>query len=582
MRSPRTDGPWRLVEHANGAKPAPSGAVPSAQAVRVATRLAAVQSNPSSSRLQCYDFRPVDEKRDALDRYDELPSVQFARGLLRDAFGLELSLTDAGGPAAHRRGAIMASSSPACRTALFSREGFARCDAFYRDGGEEPGAFRRPCHLGLMAVGAEADRPDAGPIRAIVSGFLPHPGSEQQFGDIARQLAGLAPESPGPMAIARKTVTLTEDQLGLVEIIVAAVARELGDHGTHQPRQSPSGTTDGPGLWGLLGASASMRQLFASMQRMAPSHAPVLVVGESGTGKTVVARALHDHGPRHGGPFVAQGCGALPDGLLDSTVFGHVRGAFSGAVRDSIGLLGAAGGGTLFLDEVDEMSPALQVKLLRVLQEGRYRPVGATEDVAADVRIIAAAHSDLKEMVDAGRFRQDLFYRLHVLPLNVPPLRERRGDIPWLVRRFCAELGMPQRPIAAAAWDCLERHPWPGNVRELRAEVQRWQVSASSAEVIGMEHLTVALRAASGLVGDDDGAAARAAVGGDATLAEAVAALERVVIRAGLERTRGNRRRLARELGISRTTLLERIHRYGLDDGGADNPPFGREPGAPP
>jgi two-component system, NtrC family, response regulator HupR/HoxA len=254
----------------------------------------------------------------------------------------------------------------------------------------------------------------------------------------------------------------------------------------------------------------------------------------------------------------------MPDDLLESTLFGHVRGAFSGASRSQEGLFGAADGGTLFLDEVGEMSPALQVKLLRVLQDGSYLPVGGTALRKANVRIVAATHRDLARGVEEGTFRQDLFYRLHVLPIRLPPLRERAGDLRMLVEAFLAELPNVPKRLLDSTWECLEHHRWPGNVRELRAEVFRWQITASDAAEIRPEHLSSEIGAAGGYasVGNP---AVRAAVRGEGSLSEAVEALEREIISEGLTRTGGNRTRLAKELGISRTTLGERLKRYGFE-----------------
>jgi two-component system response regulator HupR/HoxA len=310
-----------------------------------------------------------------------------------------------------------------------------------------------------------------------------------------------------------------------------------------------------------------MRETFELLRRVVASEAPVLVVGESGTGKELVARAIHAHGPRKHGPFVAQSCATLSDDVLEASLFGHVRGAFSGAIRGHEGLFGAAAGGTLFLDEVAEMSPAMQAKLLRVLSDGAYLPVGSTSPKKADVRLVSATHHDLSALVEDGRLRQDLYYRLHVIAVPLPPLRERPGDVRLLSEHFLREIeGAPAR-ISQSAWRCLERYAWPGNVRELRAEMARWAVVCGPGLEVGPEHLSPAIRAAGGFAparADHVENADTSAAAGTGSLESAIAELERALLVRGLERTGGNRTRLAKELVISRTTLNERLKRYGL------------------
>ncbi|AKI99178.1 two-component system response regulator HydG [Archangium gephyra] len=231
----------------------------------------------------------------------------------------------------------------------------------------------------------------------------------------------------------------------------------------------------------LVGRSAPMRTLYELIERVAYSHAPVLVRGESGTGKELVARALHFEGPRKEGPFVAVNCTAIPNALLESELFGHVKGSFTGATTPRRGLFLEADGGTLFLDEIGDMAPELQAKLLRVLEDGEVRAVGADASRKVDVRVVAATHQELEARVREGRFRQDLFYRLNVVPLNVPPLRERREDIPLLVEHFVAwsRKRNPRARLAGfspEALAALAAAPWPGNVRELENLVERLAV----------------------------------------------------------------------------------------------------------
>jgi two-component system response regulator PilR (NtrC family) len=227
----------------------------------------------------------------------------------------------------------------------------------------------------------------------------------------------------------------------------------------------------------IIGRSRAMQEIFALVERVARTTSTVLLEGESGTGKELIARAIHYDSPRSSGRFLSVNCGALPENLLESELFGHVRGAFTGAVRDKKGLFREAGGGTLFLDEIGEMTPAMQVKLLRALQDKRIRKVGGTQEEAVDTRIIAATNQDLKQRISDGDFREDLYYRINVIPIRLPPLSERREDIPLLVDFFikkCSkEMSTEERRISVEAMRILEGYSWPGNVRELENVIER-------------------------------------------------------------------------------------------------------------
>jgi transcriptional regulator with GAF, ATPase, and Fis domain len=250
------------------------------------------------------------------------------------------------------------------------------------------------------------------------------------------------------------------------------------------------------GRFGMIGRSAKMRELYELLARVAPSDVPVLVVGETGTGKELVARALHEHGPRRAKPFLAENCAAVPANLLESELFGHKRGSFTGAVADRMGRFVAADGGTLFLDEIGDMPLAMQAKLLRVLQDGEVRAVGANASVKVDVRVVAATNRDLKEMCARGTFREDLYFRLAVVVVAVPPLREREGDVRLLAAaflgRYAGEMQRPGARLGDEALTALERWRWPGNVRELQNELQR--ALALSDGVIGVDALSEAVR----------------------------------------------------------------------------------------
>jgi two-component system response regulator HupR/HoxA len=294
--------------------------------------------------------------------------------------------------------------------------------------------------------------------------------------------------------------------------------------------------------------------------RAARFDVAILLTGESGTGKELLARAIHYASGRADKPFVVENCGALPDNLLESELFGHKRGAFTGAFEDRIGLFQQAHGGTLFLDEIGETTPAFQVKLLRVLQEGEFRPVGGSRPVSVDVRVIAATNRDLEAEVKAGRFREDLFYRLATVPLRLPALRERPMDIPALARAILAKtgaaLGRRAEGFAPATLDCLSAHGWPGNVRELQNEIQRMLV-LSDGPVLTPDLLAPQIRQA-GLAEALEGNA-------PAGLRGRVDALESRVLVEALARNRGNLSRTARELGLSRLGLSKKMLRLGVE-----------------
>jgi DNA-binding NtrC family response regulator len=314
---------------------------------------------------------------------------------------------------------------------------------------------------------------------------------------------------------------------------------------------------------GLLGGSPVFLEARSICERAAPTDVPVLITGESGTGKEVFARTLHARSQRAKKPFVAINCGALNPALLESTLFGHKRGAFTGAVGDAPGLFVEADGGTLFLDELGEMDPSLQVKLLRVLESGELLPVGASRPVMVNVRIVSATHRPLEEMLKQRTFRDDLYWRVRGIEIALPRLADRVGDLPVLAQHFLnqARALVPRSgptSISAGAMRRIEAYAWPGNLRELRHEMQRGLVMAAGRGEILEEDLSPALRAgAASAAGPERGAEG-------ATLEEKIAALERREIALALEATGGNRSQAATRLGLSRQGLLNKMDRYGL------------------
>lgn len=307
----------------------------------------------------------------------------------------------------------------------------------------------------------------------------------------------------------------------------------------------------------MIGESPAMRALRRQMSRVAAApDVPVLILGETGTGKELVARGLHRASPRHGGPFIAESCGALAEGILASELFGHEAGSFTGAARQRRGLLEQAHGGTLFLDEVGEMPPRVQVMLLRALQEGVIRRVGGERPIRIRVRVLAATHRDLPTLVAEGGFREDLYYRLCGATLRVPPLRERAEDVALLVAHFLAQARQSALMPSGRALQALQAHRWPGNVRQLRAEVIRWTVFCDHPPTLA--DLSPAIQGLA-LPGRPDASV------GARTLQESVAVVERAALRAALDGSGGNKSQAARSLGIDRNTLKRKMRTYGLE-----------------
>jgi two-component system, NtrC family, response regulator AtoC len=310
----------------------------------------------------------------------------------------------------------------------------------------------------------------------------------------------------------------------------------------------------------LLGESDAIRQVLRLIDKVADYRTTVLIQGESGTGKELVARALHKRSSRAERPFVAINCGAIPESLMESEMFGHKRGAFTDAHSDKRGIFQEADQGTLFLDEVGELTPPLQVKLLRVLQEGVVRPLGGTKDMAVDVRVVAATVRDLRKEVAAGRFRDDLYYRLNVLQITVPPLRDRLDDIPLLVEHFLRRnnkrLGTRITGIDAAVRKRLLSYGWPGNVRELENMIERASVLADG-EVLTLVDVGDRMQPPTDALGEVLGS-------GELSIKKATRVIEDTLIRRALERTRGNRTAAAKLLEISHRALLYKIKDYGV------------------
>jgi transcriptional regulator with PAS, ATPase and Fis domain len=313
----------------------------------------------------------------------------------------------------------------------------------------------------------------------------------------------------------------------------------------------------------FIGSSAPIRRILDMIPRIASTPSTVLITGESGTGKELLARAIHAASANAAGPFLSVNCGALPEGLLESELFGHVRGAFTGAVRDHAGLFVDAGGGSLLLDEIGELTPPMQAKLLRVLQERRVRPVGGTREIEFDVRVLAATNRDLRADVEEGRFRDDLYYRLNVLHLHLPPLSQRADDLPELARHFvgrtCRRFGIAEKRLTPDAIRVLQAHSWPGNVRELENIIER-TVALETSELITSGSLPEHLRGST----DDPPVVQMGLPEEGLDLEEHLGAVRAGLMRQALERTGGQQKKAAELLRLSYRAFRYHAEKLGL------------------
>ena len=323
----------------------------------------------------------------------------------------------------------------------------------------------------------------------------------------------------------------------------------------------------------LIGKSKKMQQVYHLLSKVSNSESTILIQGENGTGKEMVAKAIHYNSSRKDSLFMAVNCSAFNDNLLDSELFGHVKGSFTGAIKDKKGVFEVANGGTLFLDEIGDTSPSMQVKLLRILQEGTYMPVGATTPKKVNVRVVAATNKPLKEMIAKGEFREDLYYRINVINVALPALRERQEDIPVLmdffIQKRCEEAGVPLKTFSKKCLEKMLDHTWPGNVRELQNEVERLVVLAGEDKTITPDMLSSRILESSeanhGHSHSSAGGSFLKGVNTNGSLKDALEELEILMIREGLKRCAFNKSKLAKELGISRAGLIMKVEKYGLD-----------------
>jgi transcriptional regulator with GAF, ATPase, and Fis domain len=396
------------------------------------------------------------------------------------------------------------------------RSGEAVMGALYLDNPARRGAFGQGDLQFLSALADQA---------AIAISNLRH---AQQMAELNRQLE---------QNLEKKSAQLEQ------------ASRALADRATKHPYDE------------IVGESPQIREVLLLLDKVVDTEVPVLIQGESGTGKELVARAIHRFGRRQNGPFVPVNCGAITETLMESELFGHMKGSFTGAIADKKGLFEAATTGTIFLDEVGEMSVDMQKKLLRVLQERELRPVGGKGVIKIDVRVIAATNKNLRQMMHEGKFREDLYYRIAVINVEVPPLRERAGDVPLLVdffvKKAAREMGLVEKPIDPAAMAAMQAYAWPGNVRELDNEVKK--ALTLSEDRITIDDLSEQIQT------DHPGEEPKLVpTEAGKTLKESLEKTEKALIEKALEKTAGNQTRAAKELGISRVWLRKKMEKYGL------------------
>ncbi|MGQ0505403.1 MAG: sigma 54-interacting transcriptional regulator [Myxococcaceae bacterium] len=524
------------------------------------------------------------------EKHQNLHTIIMLKDVIRKWWQSELCFADKDGTVLEwqKEGGPVPPPNDFCRLSLFSKEGFRRCTQSvkvlhekFRSSKKLRRALFHDCHMSFTVVGAPLYIDGEYEGFVFVEGFVRQPLSIRDAETAKTKIREINNGATDlDRAVERVPVMAPAEVDKLTDLLEFAV-NEIANHEAEQSKRDESvpavtpEQSDRYKFENIVGTSGPMMEVFRLLEKVCNSDSTVMINGDSGTGKELVARAIHYNGPRKDKPFVVQNCSAFNDNLLESALFGHTKGAFTGALRDKKGLFEVADGGTFFLDEVGDMSPALQVKLLRVLQEGTFLPVGGTQVRQVNVRVIAATHKDLTELVKRSEFREDLFYRINVIRVHVPPLRERKDDLPILIDHFMRKHhreGQRARALSREAMAILAAYAWPGNIRELENEIERLLVLGSDLETIPGDLLSSRIRDAVRPSGTT-AAAFMPSLGGLAgKMNDAVEMLEREMISQGLLRTQNNKSKLARELGISRSNLILKIAKYGLGSGESDDP----------
>jgi two-component system response regulator HupR/HoxA len=457
-----------------------------------------------------------------------------------------------------------------------NERGFADCMAHARKttvdsmSAKKPQLSRGTSGFSSLSVPIRIDSQFLGCVYG--DGFIIDETKAEQLQHIKTYLQRVLPNRAEDLIATLDTVPILGNQevTYLTELINLVVAEILLIHKSlHASRKKIDELSEELGsrygFDNMVGKSAPMQNLYRMIERVSKSDSTVLIQGENGTGKELIARALHYNSPRRSGKFVVINCGAFNDNLLESELFGHMKGSFTGAIKDKKGLFEEADGGTLFLDEIGETSLSMQVKMLRVLQDSTFTPVGSTKLRKTDARVLAATNRNLSAMVKDGTFREDLYYRLNVINLGVPPLRDRKEDVKMLLQFFLERHAKAsQTALKEVDKDCMRillNHDWPGNVRELENEVERLCVLAGNDQALTSDLLSPRIKQS----GEGSSSQKFANFQTTGKLKDAIEAMERAMILEGLQRTHWNKSQLAKDLGISRAGLIMKVEKYGLE-----------------
>ena len=510
-----------------------------------------------------------------VDRYEQIPTIVKLREIIRKLWKLEIGYIDnTGFVIDHAKGKIIPPMNKICKGTLFCNKGLFLCDKSVKELNEalKSGAFPMGCvfdgicHLGfrMFAVPCYMEGEYIGAVFSC--GFMTEKPTESDLRKMNEKMGVYTKSIDNPSSASNEIPVINEGSIEyLLEMIRFGINEMEGYREELRLKESEISDLnkqlkDRYGMGAIIGKTTVMQRLYNLVDKVADCDSTVLIMGENGTGKELVAKAIHYASVRKGNRFIAQNCSAFNDNLLDSELFGHVKGSFTGAFRNKKGLFEAADGGTFLLDEIGDMSPSLQVKVLRILQEGTFIPVGGTEAKKINVRIITATNKDLKGMVERGEFREDLYYRINVLNIHVPPLRDRREDIPLLVDSFIKKnserMSRREKEISPEAMEALVNYYWPGNVRQLENEIEKVFVLSGKEEVISIDMLSKEVR---------EGAIKAAELDLKGSLPNAVESLEKRMILDGLKKFNWNKSRLAKELGISRAGLIMKVSKYGFE-----------------
>lgn len=425
------------------------------------------------------------------------------------------------------------------------------------------------CPFGLTALMVPIIHRDECLGYVMAAGVVDHPISDKEIEEYKKQLSHLDVNIDEFSWRLHKSPVVTEEKLEVFKGLLETMVEEMISYQRELIREEPPPFVELQkriDFSSIIGKSPPLLKIFATLEKIIPSDSTVLLLGESGTGKELIARIIHYNSPRKDKAFIAENCSAFSENLLESELFGHEKGAFTGAVVQKKGLFELADGGTFLLDEIGDTSPALQTKLLRVLQDGVFKRVGGTRFIHVDVRIIAATNKDLRKMVEKGTFREDLYYRLNEIRIHLPPLRDRTEDIPLLANyfltKFCTERNIPVKQLSDEVIEYFLNYSWPGNVRELQNEIKRATLLAGFDPVITKKLIST------NIIEEVEKKAYIKKPKPLGTLKSIIESVERDVIREGLERTNWNKSKLARELGISRKNLILKVMKYGLEKDG--------------